>query len=100
MRFKGRPHHEGMKTNTTTLSALILAATTLAIAPTAAAHPPAPPEEAFAACAGKNKGDACGVTIHDRTIEGTCAEPPPGVSDTRLACRPNGPPPGPPPSER
>jgi hypothetical protein len=65
----------------------------------ASAEPPAPPpipEEAFAACSGKSKGDACSVTFRDRTIDGTCAEPPPGVSDPRLACRPNGPPPGPP----
>ncbi len=69
----------------------------LAVAGVASAHPHQPPPEAFAACDGKAKGDACTVQIHDETIAGTCDAPP---DATRLACRPNGPPPGPPPDDR
>ncbi|MFT3773352.1 MAG: hypothetical protein QM820_48855 [Minicystis sp.] len=71
----------------------------LALAGSAGAqHPPhhAPPPEAFTACDGKAKGDACSVQIHDHTLQGTCDAPP---NESRLACRPNHPPPphGPPP---
>jgi hypothetical protein len=52
-----------------------------------------PPPEAFTACDGKAKGDACSVQIHDTTVAGVCDAPP---SETRLACRPNHPPPPPP----
>ena len=55
-------------------------------------HPP--PPEAFAACTSKAAGDACSVTFHEHTITGKCASPPPGVTDTRLVCFPDGPPPG------
>jgi hypothetical protein len=55
--------------------------------------PPGPPPEAFTACDGKASGDACSVTCHDHTMDGTCATPP---NETKLACRPNHPP-GPPP---
>lgn len=54
-----------------------------------------PPKEAFDACANKAKADACAFTIHDHDISGTC-EPAPPESDT-LACKPDHPPPGPPP---
>jgi hypothetical protein len=62
----------------------------LAVAGTAVAQPHEPPPEAFAACDGKAKGDACSVQIHDETIAGTCDAPP---EASHLACRPNGPPP-------
>jgi hypothetical protein len=69
----------------------------LALAGRAGANPPPPhhlpPPEAFAACDGKAKGDACSVQIHDHTIDGTCDAPP---GESKLACRPNHPPPPPP----
>ncbi|HLK91785.1 MAG TPA: hypothetical protein VKZ18_17980 [Polyangia bacterium] len=58
-------------------------------------RPPAPPPEAFTACEQKGSGDSCQVTLHEHTIDGTCAAAPDGSG--KLACRPNGPPPGPPP---
>lgn len=58
--------------------------------------PPSPPPAAFEACASKSQGAACTVSFHDRQIEGTCETFP---SDSRLACRPSGPPPGPPPQD-
>lgn len=76
----------------------------VAAAPAAADHPDGPPRHgpppaAFTACEGKSAGDACTVPHGDRSATGVCAGPPPGVSDTRLACRPDGPPPdGPPPA--
>jgi hypothetical protein len=48
-----------------------------------------PPAEAFEACVGKSRGDACTVTFGDRTMKGTCEAPPPDVKDTRLSCRPS-----------
>lgn len=51
-----------------------------------------PPAEVFAACDGKAADAACSVTIGDRTIEGTCKAPPPGVEETRLGCAPAHPP--------
>jgi hypothetical protein len=54
--------------------------------------PPAPPPEAYAACDSKTAGDACTVTLHDHTLEGTCAQ---RGSDGRLSCRPSHPPPMP-----
>ena len=48
-------------------------------------------DEALAACDGKAKGDACTVQIHDTTVNGVCDAPP---NETRLGCRPSGPPPG------
>jgi len=47
-----------------------------------------PPPAAFTACDGKPAGAACSVTLGDRTIDGSCKGPPPGVSDPRLACAP------------
>jgi hypothetical protein len=55
-------------------------------------RPQGPPPEAYDACSGKVAGAACSVTLHDRTIAGTCAAPPQGAPDTRLACRPEPPP--------
>jgi hypothetical protein len=59
------------------------------------------PREAIEACNGKAAGDACSLTIHDRTITGTCRAPAgPGAgsgSDAALACLPDRPP-GPPPA--
>jgi hypothetical protein len=52
--------------------------------------PPAPPPEAFAACAGANEGSVCSIDDGERVMQGTCAAPP---DAERLACRPNGPPP-------
>ncbi len=51
-----------------------------------------PPAEVFAACDGKAADEACSVTIGDRSIEGTCKAPPPGVAETRLGCAPARPP--------
>jgi hypothetical protein len=68
----------------------VAAATSTALAD----RPPGPPPAAFEACAGKNDGDSCTVKFRDRTIEGTCKAIP---EDDRLICRPNHPPPGPPP---
>jgi hypothetical protein len=55
-----------------------------------------PPPEAYAACDGKKQGDSCRVKLGDREMDGTCENPPPGASESRLACRPAGPPPAPP----
>jgi len=80
-------------------SLLALSAVTalLAIAVAAEADPPAPPAEAYTACDSKAEGDACTVTMHEHTITGTCATLP---KETKLHCRPSGPPPGPPPSDK
>ena len=50
-----------------------------------------PPPEAFAACESLAEGDACTVSIHEHTLEGSCLSPPDG--DGPLACAPDGPPP-------
>lgn len=47
-----------------------------------------PPPEAYSACDGKSKGDACRLSMGQREITGTCEAPPPNAQDTRLACRP------------
>jgi hypothetical protein len=68
----------------------------VALAGTAGADGPprhGPPPEAFTACENKASGDACSVQLPDRTVSGTCDAPP---GESRLACRPSGPPPGPP----
>lgn len=54
-----------------------------------------PPPEAYDACTQKKAGDGCQVTHHDHTVTGTCADAP----DGRLACKPDHPPPGPPPAQ-
>ncbi len=79
------------------LLALSAVTTLLAVAVAAEADPPAPPAEAYTACDSKAEGDACTVTIHEHTITGTCATLP---KETKLHCRPSGPPPGPPPSDK
>jgi len=48
--------------------------------------PPGPPPEAVQACANLAKGDACKVTLGDRTLEGTCVSGPSGKEP--LACMP------------
>jgi hypothetical protein len=35
-------------------------------------RPPAPPAEAYSACAGHSEGDACTVKFRDQTLDGTC----------------------------
>lgn len=52
-------------------------------------HPHGPPPEAFTACESKAVGDACQVAFGGNAVEGHCASPPPGGSDTRAACRPD-----------
>ncbi len=47
-----------------------------------------PPQEAFAACEGREVGSACTVELHDRTIEGTCRE---GRDGDGLFCMPRRP---------
>jgi hypothetical protein len=51
-----------------------------------------PPQAAFDACARSKAGDACSVTLGDRTITGLCAT---ARDTTALVCRPDHPP-GPP----
>jgi hypothetical protein len=56
--------------------------------------PPAPrepPPFAFEACADKQEGAACSVTMHDRTLDGSCVT----GHDDRLFCRPDNMPPPP-----
>lgn len=45
-----------------------------------------PPAEAFTACASLKAGDACTVTLGDKTIEGLCRTGPDGQG--KLACAP------------
>ncbi len=61
-------------------------------------QPPQIPSEAYTACEGKASGSTCSVQFGDRSLSGTCEAPPPNASNKALACRPSGPPPGPPPS--
>ncbi|MDB5220404.1 MAG: hypothetical protein JWO86_8331 [Myxococcaceae bacterium] len=53
-------------------------------------HHRLPPPAAFEACRAKGAGDACTVDMQDREVSGKCAAPPPGSSQTTLACRPEG----------
>jgi hypothetical protein len=55
-------------------------------------HPHRPPPEAFSACEGKAAGDACQVTLHDRTLDGSCVAP----QQDELFCLPKDMPPPPP----
>jgi hypothetical protein len=67
----------------------------LAAAPVGAEGPEGPhrpPQVAFDACQSKAAGDACQVSMPDRTLTGICTATPEGA----LACRPDHPP-GPPP---
>ncbi|HTV18284.1 MAG TPA: hypothetical protein VMG12_06425 [Polyangiaceae bacterium] len=68
-----------------------------AAAPGAAAEGPrrGPPPEAIAACEDLDAGDACQVTLGDRSLDGTCET----TREGELACRPargSGPPRPPP----
>jgi hypothetical protein len=81
-------------TRTLLVASVLTAVGSVAFA--AEADPPPLPPEAYTACASKSEGDACTVTMHDKTIDGTCATHP---NETKLHCRPSGPPPGPPPSK-
>lgn len=56
-------------------------------------EPPTPPPEAYSACTSAAEGEACTVTLRDRTIDGICVLD----KDDELFCRPDHPP-GPPPS--
>ena len=51
--------------------------------PRGGAHPQ-PPQEAFEACDNASEGDACSVSFHGDTINGTCREFP----DGQLICAP------------
>ena len=55
--------------------------------------PPGLPEEAFTACKDLNEGDACTAKMHDHERKGQCVM----GRETRLWCRPSGPPPPRPP---
>ncbi|MGH8443794.1 MAG: hypothetical protein ACREVL_00950 [Solimonas sp.] len=73
---------------------LILAALILACATAQAQQqtqksgkPPAPPPEAYTACAGRNAGDMVSFTTREHTIEGTCE-----MIGGKLALRPSKPP--------
>jgi hypothetical protein len=48
-----------------------------------------PPEEAYAACTGLERGSSCTVTFPERTLAGSCGAPPNG--DGALACLPSDP---------
>lgn len=50
-----------------------------------------PPPEALEACAELEEGDACQVTFHEHTLEGTCRN----THEDELACMPDQPPPPP-----
>ena len=49
-------------------------------------RPRRPPEEAYAACAGRSGGSSCTVTFPDRTLTGSGVAPPNGEGE--LACLP------------
>lgn len=50
-----------------------------------------PPPEAIKACVGLKADDACSFKMRDRDVTGKCEAPP--NEPTKLACRPDGPPP-------
>jgi hypothetical protein len=50
-------------------------------------RPRRPHEEAYAACAGLERGSSCSVTLPERTLTGSCGAPPNG--DGSLACLPS-----------
>ena len=54
-------------------------------------RPPLPPE-AFASCKDLAEGDACTAHLRDRDVAGSCTL----GHETKLWCRPSGPPPPPP----
>lgn len=57
-----------------------------------------PPPEALAACKDASEGATCSFTHRDHSITGTCSHGPDGKGP--LACKPDGPPPGPPPDDK
>lgn len=56
--------------------------------------PRRPPEEAFAACANAQEGDACTVKLPDRSVSGKCVKVPPHLEEDagKLFCMPPHPP--------
>ena len=75
-----------MTRKTALVSLLLLLGITLG----AQAQPPhRPPPEAYEACADARTGDACEVTLGERTLSGTCETD----RDDGLVCRPEPPPP-------
>jgi hypothetical protein len=100
--------------NTKTLSMVLSAVTLLTAVPTTAcaSHVPepkseadgpppgpggphhGPPKEAVQACGNLKQGDECRFKMRDEILTGTCE---PGPKNEKLACRPQGAPPGPPP---
>jgi hypothetical protein len=85
-----------MKTRSYATLLLALLVGSIATAALAQPRPPpggGPPPEAFAACVGRSKGEACSVNFGGREIKGSCEAPPPDAKDTRLACRPSDMPP-------
>lgn len=81
-------------TLTATLAFLAVLPFTATAGPGHGGRPRRPPPEAVAACKSRSAGDACSVTLRDRTLDGVCRAAPEGGE---LACMPDGPPPGPPP---
>jgi hypothetical protein len=51
-------------------------------------HHGPPPEAVFAACDNKADGDACSVTLENRTIDGSCRTPHHDAGTARLLCAP------------
>jgi hypothetical protein len=86
-----RTHSDVMKK---VVAAFALAAFSVSIV--ALADPPMPPQEAFDVCANSKDGDACTVHFGSEAVQGTCAKFP---GKDVLACRPNNPPPRPPPNQ-
>lgn len=100
--------------NARTLSMILGAMTLLTAVPTAActshvpeakseaSEPPrgpggphhGPPKEAVEACENLKQGDECSFKMREENLTGTCE---PGPENEKLACRPKGAPPGPPP---
>lgn len=93
-----------MTTTSQRLAVLLFSITTAIAGAAGAQQPPQPgphphhrpPPAAFEACKGKSEGDSCSVSFREHTMTGTCATTP----ESELACRPDHPPPGPPPPDR
>jgi len=83
------PHLSGSRPNPLAVVAFTLLAGAFVSNLAYADGPPAPPAEAYTACESKAAGDSCTVTLHDRTVDGTCDQRP---SDDKLSCRPSRPP--------
>jgi hypothetical protein len=82
-------------------SSIFIALPVLSLTAVGVAHaeppcgPHRPPPEAFSACQSQKQGAACTVNFHGQSVAGTCET----FGDEGLACRPEGPPPAPPPRE-